>query len=353
MKQFYTYIALIFVIFSFLSCNKDETKIEVLPQGKIVAPTLTRATEKSTYIAEKTNLKEVFDSLSWTKADLGNPQILGSYTIQVDVTPSFTSKLQKTIGVNTYSYNLSGSELNDWGVRLNKSPNNLQKVTLYIRIAVSANVANPSSIINKPDSAYSNYVSLDVVPLLNNIPVVYVPGNQQNWNPSTASRLYSQNFDNIYTGYVYLDGEFKFTSFPNWDGDNYGAGSTIGSLALNGGNLSTNKGYYWAAVDLNKLTYKLTEVEWSVIGSALKGWDEDVMMSYNTNLDMLSVETTMKAGEFKFRRDKTWDIGLGLGINGELTSKDGANIMNQNTGLFLLTLDLSNPEEPKYSVTKK
>ena len=54
-------------------------------------------------------------------------------------------------------------------------------------------------------------------------PYLYTPGNHQNWTPATSVKLYSSDFMN-YSGYLSLDGEFKFTSAPDWDHTNYGDG---------------------------------------------------------------------------------------------------------------------------------
>ena len=48
------------------------------------------------------------------------------------------------------------------------------------------------------------------------------------------------------SGFVSLDGEFKFTSEKSWDGVNYGAGAKDGTLSTDGGagNLKAEKGFY-------------------------------------------------------------------------------------------------------------
>ena len=60
---------------------------------------------------------------------------------------------------------------------------------------------------------------------------IYVPGNGQKyntgaegmpewgWTPELAAALQSPNFDGVYTGYVYLDGGFKFTKERNWNAE--------------------------------------------------------------------------------------------------------------------------------------
>lgn len=352
MKHIYLYLIL-FASLVFSSCEKDETKLESLPSAEVNAPELTLE-GSSNYIAEESTLNIYPNVLNWTKSNFGNPSILGTYVLQIDTTPNFTSRIEKTIGNNIYSYALSGKELSGWGTNFNKSTDNLKEVTLFFRIAASIYVNNPTSIIVKPDTVFSQSVNIAVTPILLETPVIYVPGNQQGWNPASATKLYSSGRDNIYTGYVYLDGEFKFTTAPNWDEVSYGLGSSDGTLSSSGGNITATKGYYWASVNIPSLTYSITSVEWSVIGSALNGWDSDVPLLFNTSTNKLSLTVAMNAGEFKFRRDKSWDTSLGLSDKaGVLTPQNGSNITVEGDGTYTITLDLSDPENFTYTLTKQ
>lgn len=353
MKQLYIYIAIIFATLSLFSCEKDETKLEVLPIGEVNVPELTLE-GASRYVAEDFNLTIYPNVLSWTKSNFGSPEILGIYTLQVDTTPDFTTKIEKSIGVDTYSLALSGSQLNEWGLNFSLDKNDLKEVSLFMRVGTSVYVNNPTSIINKPDTAFSENITIRVAPMLAEIPVIYVPGNHQGWSPDNAPKLYSEARDNIYTGYVYLNGEFKFTSAPNWENTTYGIGATDGTLSETGGNLTTTSGYYWASVNIKDLTYKLTSVEWSLVGDAIGGWDKDLLLEVDATTGLLKITTNLSVGEFKFRRDKSWDVSLGkTDEEGVLTSKDGANIPIESAGKYTVVLNLSDIEKYTYSVTKQ
>lgn len=186
---------------------------------------------------------------------------------------------------------------------------------------------------------------------------LYVPGGHQGWNPGAAPFVYNRNFDMKFDGYVYFSAgnEFKFTSQPNWDGINYGNGGE-GILSDDGGagNLSVAEdGYYRLSVDLSgsPYTYSAVKTEWGLIGDATAGgWDNSTAMTYNADTKLWTVVTNLEAGKsFKFRANNAWEINLdGAADN---LSYNGDNIEVTTGGKYLISLDLSNPEAYKFTMT--
>ena len=173
---------------------------------------------------------------------------------------------------------------------------------------------------------------------------LYTPGNSNGWDAGASQVLAPAN-GSEYQGYVNLDGEFKFTSVPGWDGINYGSTGNPGELSTDGGagNLSAEKGLYWVTVDIVALTYSLSApiTTYGVIGDATpNGWDASTALTPSD--DMLVWTGTIHfagSGEFKFRANDDWDVNLG-GDLGAL-SLGGANIPTPGEGDYEVTLDLS------------
>ena len=174
-------------------------------------------------------------------------------------------------------------------------------------------------------------------------PILYVPGNHQGWSPDVAPTLYSGNMDMIYDGFVYLDGEYKFTSAPNWDNTNYGNGGD-GKLSTDGGagNLNAETGFYYLKANLNALTYEQTKTEWGLIGDATPGgWDSSTPMAYDRATNTWAVEATLEGGkELKFRANNEWTLNLGGALN-NLTF-GGDNIKIETSGTYSIELRLTN-----------
>lgn len=200
----------------------------------------------------------------------------------------------------------------------------------------------------------SNVLSLNITPYLAgeiSVPMLWTPGNHQGWNPAEAANIYSVNDDGIYTGYIYLDGEFKFTSQPDWEGANYGEGGS-NAISAEGGNLTAEAGYYFATVNLNTLSYKLEKRNWGVLGDATPtGWDSDTKLTYDPTDKLLKVDITLSKGEIKFRANDLWDVNLGIPTKGgsldEALVQGGENIP-VTAGQYRIILDLSKPEYKAY-----
>lgn len=172
---------------------------------------------------------------------------------------------------------------------------------------------------------------------------LYTPGASNGWSAADSQQLSTTDYE-TYTGYAHLSGEFKFTSAPDWDHTNYGAGDGEGVLTTDGsaGNLnSLADGLFWLNVNTVALTYTMTPVNTiGVIGDATPGgWDASTALTPSADFLTWTGTVTLKGGEFKFRANDAWDINLG----GELQNltQDGANIPSPGEGTYLITLDLS------------
>lgn len=172
---------------------------------------------------------------------------------------------------------------------------------------------------------------------------LYTPGGSNGWSHLNSQKLYTTDFNN-YMGYAHLNGEFKFTSKPDWTGINYGKGAEDGMLSTDGGavNMSVaTDGLYWCNVSLGSLTYSLTQVTTiGVIGNATPaGWDASTALTPSANFLVWEADITFGDGEWKFRANNGWDINLG----GELSdlAQNGANLATPGAGTYHVKLDLS------------
>ena len=168
---------------------------------------------------------------------------------------------------------------------------------------------------------------------------VYVVGNPA-WSPETAASLRSPNFDGVYTGFSYVDGDFKFTKERNWDAEyNFADFTTLSEGITQGEGTNINiavPGYYYlvAALSTGSLTATLIE-RWGVIGD-FNSWAADAPMTYDAANDCWTATVTMTAGGFKFRANGAWDIDLG-GTTDDL-SAGGANLAIDEDGTYVITL---------------
>lgn len=187
--------------------------------------------------------------------------------------------------------------------------------------------------INLEEGSYSFSSAVDFL---------YTPGNSNGWSQINSQLLGTTDYA-VYTGYAVLDGEFKFSTAPDWNHTNYGLGAGEGTLSTEGSavNLSVDKaGLYWCDVNTASLTYSLTYVStYGIIGDATPaGWDASTALTTTDNL-VWKGTVHLKDGEYKFRANDGWDINLGGDI-ANLT-QGGDNIKSPGEGDYDVTLDLS------------
>ena len=170
---------------------------------------------------------------------------------------------------------------------------------------------------------------------------VYVVGNPA-WSPETAASLRSPNFDGVYTGFSYVDGDFKFTKHRNWDDGEYNFAdfTTLGEGIAQGEGTNINiatPGYYYLTVDLSTGSLTATLIQsFGVIGD-FNSWAADAPMTYDAANDCWTTTVTMTAGGFKFRANGAWDIDLG-GTTTDDLSAGGANLTIEEAGTYTITL---------------
>lgn len=159
---------------------------------------------------------------------------------------------------------------------------------LYIRAIASINSQAITTIT-------SNTVTLsqvaDYFSLVPQLPVLYVPGNSNGWNQEASMKLqgYGQDEDGTwikFRGLTYLNGEFKFTTAPDWNGVNLGSDTDQDAApAVSSGSLSDNDvaknlalpeqgaGLYFADVNIKTMTFSLTFVSQLGLVGDFQGWD--------------------------------------------------------------------------------
>lgn len=185
---------------------------------------------------------------------------------------------------------------------------------------------------------------------------IYVPGDHQNWTPSSAPTLQSPNFDGVYTGYVYLNTQFKFTLQNNWDNGEYNYSTfTTYSDIFSGegtGNINVNTpGYYRLVADVPSASLTAEAINWGVIGDATaNGWDASTPMNLDTATGTWSVTITLNDGTFKFRANDDWTYNFGGTAENLVPGGDNIPV---TAGTYEIVLNLNDASNYHCTITKK
>lgn len=322
----------------------DDTSME--------APVVSSTAHGSSIMLTSDNADSEAMSMSWSPANIG-VSVEATYIVQMDTTGNnFADAIELATGTDT-SFSITVADLNSKLLAAEYAPD--ETVTMDFRVVADINSdiqtmnSDPISVTLTPYNVVIDY------------PMIYVPGEYQGWSPGADNgRLYSYNFDNVYEGILRLtddnaDGnvEFKVAPAPNWD-NSWGGTLTDGSGTLDpsGGNFSVTPGTYAFTVDVGALTISIEATDdWGIIGNAVPvtGWDSDVNMTYNGQMQVWEWTGDLVAGEFKFRANDDWGLNYGdTGADGSLDN-GGDNMVISADGNYTLVLDLNNNT---YSVTQ-
>ena len=193
---------------------------------------------------------------------------------------------------------------------------------------------------------------------LNFAEFIYVPGNHQGWSPEKAPALQSPNFDGVYVGYTYLNGNFKFTKERNWNAEyNFNDFAVKDDIFFNndGSNINiSEEGFYQIKADVASSNLSAVKTTWGIIGPAQAGgWDTDTDMTWNAADESWTATVELAADEFKFRANDGWTINVG-GSFDNLT-QDGGNMKVAEAGTYEVKLFLTRSTSDKMycTITKK
>ncbi len=191
----------------------------------------------------------------------------------------------------------------------------------------------------------------------------YVPGDYveasypgsglANWSPDKSPMVKSNEANpNNVEGYVYManaSNNWKFASKPNWDGPNYGAGATAGTLSETGDNINLPAGYYKLNVNagVDPMTYTAVATSWGIIGG-LTGWSSQIALTYDPAVRVWKGGIHLPAGPWKFRANDNWDYNYGAPAGSLNLVAGGDNIETTVEDDYAITLDLSTPLAYKY-----
>ena len=192
---------------------------------------------------------------------------------------------------------------------------------------------------------------------------IYVPGNGQKyntgaegmpdwgWTPELAAALQSPNFDGVYTGYVYLDGGFKFTKERNWNAEyNWNDFNSVPSFINNGAGTDSNlycddPGLYFMKVDVAAGKIEATKITNMNLVGDFNGWnpgDDAQKMTWDAaNVCFTITGAGVNASGWKFTANNDWAINLGSNDSAEPSTVINDLVGNgKNIGVVGTTIKL-------------
>ncbi|MDR2058242.1 MAG: SusE domain-containing protein [Dysgonamonadaceae bacterium] len=342
----------------FLSCETERDN--PILASDVSKPVITSTIPTSLEITAS-NLDGVFTTVEFTPA-VYSIDIPITNVIQMSLNNAFPADATVSVDAATSekSIELKNKSLNAAIIELGAKA--LEPATAYLRVktAVSATTGSPATELQV---SYSDAVQVTITPYEPQPAWVYVPGQYQGWSPETAPALCSLTDNKIYVGYINFDAAgsgFKITMDRSWSND-YGLNSAKTNLEHPGNNIEApGAGWYRLTVDMNSLTISMEQFgNLGVVGS-INGWGPsdggsgtpDIPMTYNDMQHRWEATITCSGDdEIKFRLNEAWTTNWG-GKDG-VAALGGDNIKIAEAGSYLVTLDLTDPNNLTYTVAKQ
>lgn len=321
MKKIAFLIILITGIMLVDACKKAETDPQ-LDMNSAVKSAISSPAEGSAIVLTEETASEMV-TFTWSAAQYNLSDLAATqYLLQMVIADSSFDVGKKIATTTETSFAITQAELNSILITMGLIPD--EAANMKFRVNASLNSYDDGATISE-SVLESSPVTATVTPYSSEAPPeypkLYVPGAYQGWAPADAFYIQSFEDDGNYTGYIYFPEdsetfEFKFTSEPSWDGTNYGAGETEGTLSddSGAGNLSVpGPGGYRFNVNINDLTWTFELQTWGVIGE-FNGWSEQINMVWDSENNFLTLTTDIAAADnnrFKFRANDDWDVAMG------------------------------------------
>ena len=362
------YSSLLFMFLALAGCNETP---ELTVLRDINFPSEIQVSNSDVLITES-NLNDDVLTVTWPAVDyyIGAPV---DYTVQF-TTPSDTAGAAAwsqarsvKAGTDVFTKTFKSKDLNKWALAFGMEANVPGALVVRVKSYVDRDAFSKATTIQ-----FTPFVKVDVEPEPEpepepTLPSLWVPGDYQGWNPSTAPRIADRG-TGIYEGYINIpDGgtnAFKFTAQNAWEPMAYGDGGDGVLIEANfdGGNfVAPGPGYYMLTANLGTMRYTITKTVWGIIGDAtVGGWTTDTPMQYDAAAKVWTLTTDLTtAGSFKFRANNAWIIDFAVDADGKFLyadhpvlgyTPDLLNLTVPETGNYTVTLDLHDPENYKYTL---
>lgn len=349
-----SYISL---IVSFLmACNSDAEKITL---SGFETPALIPSQNDVTITKDNQDASVL--SFVWTESELttsnnsvGVSNTQRTYLLQMDASSEFAEAKEFTLKVASKSF--TGSELNALALKYGLKAEQAGKLYFRVKATIAENMA----------TLISNTVTINVTPAPaadDTKGIIYLPTKSSNFT-DFGNKLYSSADNGKYSGFVYAN---QWDNFRVYTTNNTVTATVYGSkpnelYVLDNSDSKWDiwydeGGYFYVEADLNAKTWKKTKVNSLVLTGDFNGWSTTATpLTYDpvTKLWTATCNISTIGWGVKFLVNEDWNWAYtDTNDDGYLEKTGDPNIMPKTTGIYKVTVDLSNPAKLSYKFEKQ
>lgn len=178
------------------------------------------------------------------------------------------------------------------------------------------------------------------------------------WDGPDYPLTYDANTDTWKAVIEFIEGDLKFRQNNDWSVA-YGDANLDGILDTDGdNNIPVTAGNHLVIMNPKTLEYSIEAIDvWGVVGDATpNSWDgPDTKFSLDFSQEGVWYlnDMTLVDGQIKFRTNDDWGLNYGDATLDGVLDGDNDNNIVVTAGVYDILLDFSNPNSPKYTLTKQ
>lgn len=313
---------------------------EILKVGNITSETAGVLASGSLTLGQYPNFGDLIPVMKLVSAE--NMPVGGEVLYHVEISNTPTYDVKATLTATPGSDELYYADAYEWNnAHVAIFGESQRERTVYYRVATFVELDGSDYRYDAPN--YTAQGQLKETCIDTGVIVeLFTPG-EANGNSVAASQPLAGWDQTNFQGYAHLKGTFKLVNSLT-NGKSYGMGDEEGTLKEGGSDIPVpgDNGLYWVEVNLNDMTYKLTQISTIGIVGGFNNWSVADAVALTPSSDFLTWTVTVKdmaAGEWKFCANNDWAISLGTSL-GNLT-QGGNNLQLAQSGTYKVELHLN------------
>ena len=341
-------LSILMIFMAFFSCRERELTHTGNPEN-YVSPEFTRAPGSELYVLTEETAGDVFDTLIWSAADFG-AKTEYNYQILASIEGYDAVEVVTLVNGSATQVELSQKEVNDAIMKITGALSEGMVVEENVQLAIRAFIGDAptgSGVVTSTKEASANVLPYFLPSLPSNR--MYVRGDHQDWTEGDDTTILGSEEEEggPYSGYMFLNANFKVCAGPTWGDANYGQDgdwSNEGNgfttvISTDGGDIKVTPapGMFYMNTNGSSSLY-IEPLTFKVKGSAVPGGE--VVMEYDPTGRYLYANVDFVAGTYTFYANAEHNFGAGENSG---VAENGGEAIEVTAGNKMVILDLKNP----------
>ncbi|KXX71876.1 SusE domain-containing protein [Flammeovirga sp. SJP92] len=342
-------LSILTILLAFFSCREKELTQTGNPD-EYVSPEFTKVPDsEELYVFTEETSGDDFESLEWTAANFGAKSEY-NYQILAAIEGYDQQEVVTLVNGSATHVDISQKEMNDAIMKITGALSEGMVTEENVKLSIRAFIGDAptgSGVVASTKDATANILPFFKPTLPNN--KMYVRGDHQDWTEGDDTTILGSEEEEggPYTGYMYLNANFKVCAGPTWGDANYGQEGEWASegngftttMSTEGGDIKVTPapGIFYMNTNGSSSLY-IEPMTFKLKGSAIP--NGEIVMDYDPTGRYLYANVDFVAGTYTFYGSEEHNFGMGEASG---VAEIGGPAIEVTAGNKMVILDLKNP----------